>query len=664
MPPPPRPGPVRYHDDPQRGRWGGLSERDGRRLEARLREWGKDSFHFDLVVSATDGTAVRGPVRFHLHDSFARAVQTIRTGRGDGTVAWEEIDAYETFTAAAQVRTRSGEWVGLEYDLAVLAADAHPQRLPLKFVPNRQRPFVRWLRERKTMIPGIALKDIHAQIVDAFKPPANLGREVQFRLNVNLAAVVNASAPLDDVVFDLLQWADGQGRLGELVRELAAARPQHAGLQTVAREYARLLTPASDPKEYVHFFDNMPAVELQEGGVSKGVAPVQDAGFEITRNKALGYFDATFFATMLGRNTARVCRVELNDADNTMGTAFLVGPRAVLTNYHVLEKVIRGTHPADKVKFRFDYFKAAPDSPPSDGIQLGLFNPVDQKRWLLGHSRYSQGEADGTPDTPPPTAGELDYALVRLDRAIGSEANSLARGWVELPQSPPSADKAPLLMILQHPNREPVKLAFDSDPQARVLFGGLRVRYQVNTEGGSSGSPVFDKEWRLVALHHYGDPSWKAGYNQGVPVGPIYQHLSADARKELGGQVEMLPRLEVAVATTAALSKRFEAGAAGVSPDDVQGIVLAAAAAAVANPLSVLPKLSERERGAIDGKIKEADDEWYAKFTGSNDPVEWQKATDRKKMLVCNALKQAKQLNGGQLPDDWVKLWVDLNCGV
>jgi V8-like Glu-specific endopeptidase len=33
------------------------------------------------------------------------------------------------------------------------------------------------------------------------------------------------------------------------------------------------------------------------------------------------------------------------------------------------------------------------------------------------------------------------------------------------------------------------------------------VRYAVNTEPGTSGSPVFDKDWRLVALHHLGDAS-------------------------------------------------------------------------------------------------------------------------------------------------------------
>lgn len=514
------------------------------------------------------------------------------------------------------------------------------------------------------MIPGIAFKDILGQVLDAYKTLASLAREVEFRLEVPIANVVNVHAPLEDLVFDLIKWADGQGRVGELVRELAAARPQHSGMQAVARKYATLLTPSTDPAEYARFFDNKPAISLQTSGVKDAVVPVADAGFEITRKKALGFFDATFFADMLSRMSRRICRVELNDPDNSMGTAFLVGPQTLLTNYHVIEKVIDGARKGDApaVKFRFDYFKATPKGLPSDGVLVGLDRAADLTQpWLLGYGKYSSGERKNTPDNPPPTPGELDYALLRLDQPIGNEANSTPRGWIDMPTSQPAMAGAPLLMILQHPERDPIKLAFDSDPGAEIIFNGLRVRYQVNTERGSSGSPVFDKDWRLVALHHYGDPSWQAAYNQGVPIGLIRDHLSPAARTELGKRIESLPQLEVAAAAAVALEKKFGQGTAGVSRADIEGI-FRTAAAAIVDPLAYTQAMSDTVRETIGRKIKQAEDEWQLAFEGSDDPVIWQKAADRKKKLICNALKQGKQLNGGELPDDWLKWWVDLGC--
>jgi V8-like Glu-specific endopeptidase len=50
------------------------------------------------------------------------------------------------------------------------------------------------------------------------------------------------------------------------------------------------------------------------------------------------------------------------------------------------------------------------------------------------------------------------------------------------------------------------------------------LRYTTNTQPGSSGSPVFDFEWNLVALHHLGDPAFDkltAEFNQGIPANAI-----------------------------------------------------------------------------------------------------------------------------------------------
>ncbi len=78
---------------------------------------------------------------------------------------------------------------------------------------------------------------------------------------------------------------------------------------------------------------------------------------------------------------------------------------------------------------------------------------------------------------------------------------------------------------LQHPSREPLKLAIGMDEQIEVNAAGNRIRYSVPTLPGSSGSPVFDTDWDLVALHHAGDPdSIQPKYNEGIPISVIAEH--------------------------------------------------------------------------------------------------------------------------------------------
>jgi V8-like Glu-specific endopeptidase len=64
-----------------------------------------------------------------------------------------------------------------------------------------------------------------------------------------------------------------------------------------------------------------------------------------------------------------------------------------------------------------------------------------------------------------------------------------------------------------------------------------RVRYRTNTEEGSSGSPCFNQDWELVALHHSGDPNFErpATYNEGIPFEAILKRLAAKgAAGEIG----------------------------------------------------------------------------------------------------------------------------------
>ena len=56
--------------------------------------------------------------------------------------------------------------------------------------------------------------------------------------------------------------------------------------------------------------------------------------------------------------------------------------------------------------------------------------------------------------------------------------------------------------IIQHPGGLPKQIAIYHNI---VVFADLgRVQYLTDTMPGSSGSPVFNNEWQVVAMHHSG----------------------------------------------------------------------------------------------------------------------------------------------------------------
>lgn len=371
------------------------------------------------------------------------------------------------------------------------------------------------------MMPGVTFEEIRNQIVDAYSYP-ELETVLRERMNVRIDRVVAPSA-FDYAVFQLLGWAERMGREVELVRITARARLEHHGMQSIYQKYGMAVP-----------------VFLQQSGRALVPVPVPatDSSLEVQVKKHLPLIDVSLWRERLAKHEGRVCRVEVGDG--VMGTGFLVGPDAVLTNYHVLRSVIMGESPADKVRCRFDYKKLA-NGQTADGLVV----KVNPSVWLVDHSEYTAAEANGQPDAEVPTAAQLDYALVRLERSIGTEPLDPSpkpgtivpnRGWLRVPTTEPAITAQMPILILQHPNAEPLKLAMDTE--GVIELKPFRVRYATNTEAGSSGSPCFNMEWQLVALHHYGDPGFgQPKYNQGVPIIAIRERLARLAKADvLGGE--------------------------------------------------------------------------------------------------------------------------------
>jgi hypothetical protein len=114
---PPQPGPILDFDDPQKGRWGGKSVRDGRQVRVIVSSVERDLFFFSVIVESTDWTPLAAPVVFHLHDSFPRSVVTIKRIENQQAIL-REWNAYGVFAIGVQVKNTVGKWISLEIDLA------------------------------------------------------------------------------------------------------------------------------------------------------------------------------------------------------------------------------------------------------------------------------------------------------------------------------------------------------------------------------------------------------------------------------------------------------------------------------------------------------------------------------------------------------------------
>ena len=337
-------------------------------------------------------------------------------------------------------------------------------------------------------------------LVEAFDQD-ELDRLLEFRLGKKLRRIASLSKTYDTIVFQVLDNARRYGWLGQLVAAAVEWNP-HPDLYAVARDLG------------------LTAAEAK-----------QTANLERIVKESSSFIDIGPWLSKLGKIESQICRVE---TPTSSGTGFLLGPDVLITNYHVLKDVIDDPSLATRVVLRFDYKVIRDDSSQeviSKGTTFSL--AVD---WLIDHSPYSSAD---TVDDPSKISApdELDYALFRAGGNPGrspaggtSAPGAPARGWIDVAAEPVALDPGRIGFIIQHPKGAPLKLAFGALTQ--VNANGSRVRYDTNTEAGSSGSPVFDVDLNLLALHHAGDPDFSrlAHYNQGVPFAAILK-LLADRNK-------------------------------------------------------------------------------------------------------------------------------------
>jgi hypothetical protein len=328
------------------------------------------------------------------------------------------------------------------------------------------------------------------QLEDALLKAFNresLRRMARRELGLPLEHELDLQRGLKFIITDLVDLAIEGGWIDQLVRGARRDNQGNPWLKKAAMDLAVTELPPPVPED------------LREARLEKLVrerAPFLKWDEFLKRFSAMG---------------PRVCRIEVPEGTH-QGTGWLVGPDLLLTNYHVVEAVIKQHIAAADVACRFDYTEDASIAGESGGTVCRL-----APQWLVDSSPYSA--SDLQPLGTDPLLEELDYALLRLQVRIGDSpagTGSDPRGWIMVPENPPVVMADDIVLIAQHPQGRSLELAF-----GMVLTynsNGTRLRYDVNTEKGSSGSPCFDLTLTPFGLHHAGGPGEKFLYNQCVPL--------------------------------------------------------------------------------------------------------------------------------------------------
>lgn len=239
-------------------------------------------------------------------------------------------------------------------------------------------------------------------------------------------------------------------------------------------------------------------------------------------------------ANFLSRGTraaATVARVSLmrGGREIPLGTGFLVSPRLLMTNNHVIPDLA---------------------TVGSVFVEFGAETSIDNGQGRPARFRLDPGVLV--------TDRHLDYSVVAVTPDADGRSPGDRFGWNRLIVQQGKAVVGDSMNIIGHPSGRLKEIAIRDNTLDLQLDDFLH--YATDTEPGNSGSPVFNDQWEVVALHHSGVPRtdnqgrilrkdgqlWRRGdgdgaidwvANEGARVSVILKHLAA---RQLSAQQRVL----------------------------------------------------------------------------------------------------------------------------
>lgn len=188
----------------------------------------------------------------------------------------------------------------------------------------------------------------------------------------------------------------------------------------------------------------------------------------------------------LGARTVRTtARISTNNRLRRLpiGTGFLVSPRLLMTNNHVLSDPDEASRTVAEFNYELD---------------------ADSAQNTIASYRLE-------PDVLFLTDAHLDYTVVALAPSTDGRTAGDAFGWNGLMAQQGKIIIGESLNVVGHP--------MGRLKEVTIRNGTLQfqhddfLQYTTDTEPGNSGSPIYNDQWEVVALHHAGVPSTDADGN-------------------------------------------------------------------------------------------------------------------------------------------------------
>lgn len=339
-------------------------------------------------------------------------------------------------------------------------------------------------------------KHLRKAIQNAYPHPSELTIFVDEELNRNLAVIVNMSNPYSTVVFDLIKWAIAKGYIADLVLALSQDT-DNVELQNICRRVLqqRLSLNPSSPRSTL---DVPLALEPSSWDLEINDEELQSF---LPRRSTVEADVGTLSRGLQLANA--VCKITFSDrSPGACGTGVLIAPGLVLTNYHVLSRQLNANLNAiaQSAQFEFGYVSTTADE-------------VSRTQRLR--------VAGDEPVVSFSPINELDYAVLRVGYGKDVQLKPVAYDAVSV-----LAARSPL-NILQHPEGDQMKVSLSNNGVVTTNRDRGLVLYVNETKRGSSGSPCFDAEWKLVALHHKEKATSFGSIREGILFSAIYPRIAS-----------------------------------------------------------------------------------------------------------------------------------------